>query len=186
MTEETGKKNIESEWISNIRNGDKKSLEKLFFTYYAKLHRFALRYLHDSMAADDIIQDLIVKIWEDRETLSINYSLSAYLYSAVRNRAINHIRNTKARAIWEESDLSILTDNNPGPEEMMNKNEFNETVKKAIETLPGKCRLIFTMHIQDELKYAEIAKILEISENTISVQMGRALKKIRDILSRQQ
>jgi RNA polymerase sigma-70 factor, ECF subfamily len=176
-------KKEEIELVENIRSGDKKSFEKLFYSFYSKLHRFADNYLHDSAAADDIVQDLFVNIWFDRKKFVINYSLSSYLYKSVRNRVLNHLNKEHNVSILAESDLQILPDMHNIEDEMV-QSELKNQVNSAIEALPPRCKLIFNLHRKDNLKYSEIAQILDISENTVTTQIGRALKKLRSDLGK--
>jgi RNA polymerase sigma-70 factor (ECF subfamily) len=184
LTNEKSRNNtLESEWVVNIRSGGKKSFQDMFLKYYPKLYRFVMRYIDEPSIAEDIVQELFVDIWNKHKKFKIKYSLSAYLYAAARNRALNYIKKVSHGKNLEEDELFLIIDNKMNPEEELIKEELSEAVNKAIEKLPGRCRLIFNMNRKDGLKYCEIAQILGISENTVTTQIARAFKKLRDILS---
>jgi RNA polymerase sigma-70 factor (ECF subfamily) len=173
----------ELELIEKIRSGDRNSFQVMFLKYYPKLYRFALRYIPESSIAEDIVQDLFADLWKNHFKLKIDYSLSSYLYAATRNRALNYIkRNPNVKNVEEEELLLVVDAENDPEREFINK-ELSDIVNKAIEKLPGRCKLIFNMNRKDGLKYGEIAKILEISENTVTTQIARAFKKLRELLS---
>jgi RNA polymerase sigma-70 factor (ECF subfamily) len=182
-SEKTGNNSEELEWDKNIRSGDKKSFRDMFLKYYPKLHRFVMRYVSETSIADEIVQNIFVDIWKNHQNFNINYSLSAYLYSAARNRALNYITRVSPGTNMEEEDLYLLVDERQNPEaELINK-ELTIAVNEAIEKLPAKCKLIFIMNRKDGLRYSEIAQILGISENTVTTQIARAFKKLRESLS---
>jgi len=172
----------EKEWCDRIREGDKKAFEEMFFEYYSRLRRFAEGYLKDNASADDIVQELFITLWINHKELNVNYSLASYLYAAARNRAINYLKSNNNARIMEEDDMFLYQESSP--EEISIEAELKNMIDDAVETLPPRCKMIFKLHRYDNLKYAEIARILDISENTVITQMGRALKKLRHILTK--
>lgn len=163
---------------------DKKHLsklefEQLFRQYYKELVLFAQSYLKSAAEAEEVVQDVFVGRWENRDTLTIHHSERAFLYTAVRNQCLNHLKHNKVRDrhavfVAEHSDIQ----NAPTDEK-----ELSALIAVAIANLPPKCREIFELSRFDGLKYKEIAEQLGISEKTVENQMGKALKMMRDQLS---
>ena len=169
---------IESEWIVKIQAGDKLAFELLFNFYCQRLIHFARRYVNDVQIAENIVQEVFVSVWNKREKLNPSRKIKSYLFTAVKNEALNELRHREVE-IRSGDKLINLIERDIDPEQEFAANEINKEIHKAINELPEKCREIFTMNRFDGLKYAEIAEILNISIKTVETQMGRALKKLR-------
>ena len=171
----------ESEWVKNIRRGDSDSFESLFNFYCQKLINFSRRYVWDKQSAENIVQDIFLKIWQNRNVLDPSKSIKTYLFAAVKNESLKHLRHADVHKRWAEF-ISLSQDRAIDPEKTLSENETKKEIENAISSLPEKCREIFTMSKFDKLKYSEIAGILNISIKTVETQMGRALKKLRERL----
>lgn len=171
----------ESEWVKNIRRGDSDSFESLFNFYCQKLINFSRRYVWDKQTAENIVQDIFLKIWQNRNVLDPSKSIKTYLFAAVKNESLKHLRHADVHKRWAEF-ISLSQDRAIDPEKTLSENETKKEIENAISSLPEKCREIFTMSKFDKLKYSEIAGILNISIKTVETQMGRALKKLRERL----
>ena len=125
---------IESEWIEKVRSGDAGAFENLFRRYCQLLTNFARRY----------VQDVFLKIWLNRSNLNPNSNIKSYLFTAVRNQALKHIRHVKIELDSDENiksfNLHIKT-----PEDKLGEKELSTAVHKAIEELPESRRHIFKM-----------------------------------------
>lgn len=167
----------ESEIVKGIRANDLEAFSGVFRKYYAPLCLFAGRYLHDIQAAESAVQDVFVRLWESRDTLDIQSSLKGYLYAAVRNACLNHVKRENFTTLLddteEHSDTSVLQ-----PDIQLESNELADALEQAMNALAPKCRQIFSMAKYDGLSYQEIAEILNISVNTVKTQMKRALKSL--------
>ena len=172
------------EQFQKIRQGDIAAFEKVFREQYEALFHFAYRFIQNREEAEEVVQDVFVNLWEKRQNLHIQTSVSAYLYAAVRNRALNVVKSAYRR---QTSPLEI-TDSGPALEiSLENKSDQEELmalVQRGIEGLPEKCRLIFTLSRQAGLTYDEIAAELGVSKETIKSQIKIALKKLRDFMKR--
>jgi len=167
----------EFEIIKRIRANDVEAFSGVFRRFYEPLCLFAGRYLHDIQAAEGIVQDVFVRLWESRDTLSIQSSLKSYLYASVRNACLNTIKRenftTSLDYEEEQSDTSDMQ-----PDIQLESNELAEALEQAMNGLGPKCRQIFCMAKYDRLSYQEIAKVLNISINTVKTQLKRALKSL--------
>jgi RNA polymerase sigma-70 factor (ECF subfamily) len=175
-------RSTEIELTTRIKNGDPAAFKELFFSYCQPLIRFAHRFLNDVPQSEDIVQDVFLKIWANRQHLNPQLNIKSYLYVAVKNHALKQLRHQKVRYKLEEK-FQFFPSRTPTPEEIFNTHEIESTVTQAIEELPERCRLIFSMNRFDRLTYSEIAEILDLSVKTIETQMGRALKHLRKRLN---
>lgn len=169
---------IESDWVSRIRSGDEVAFQKLFMRYCQPLINFARRYVQDTPTAENLVQDVFLKIWANRARLNPALSIKTYLYTAVKNQALRQLRHSDVEHRSIEN-LMALTAPAKTPEDEWDEKEIAESVHQAIAELPEKCRIIFSMNRFDNLTYAEIAKVLNLSIKTVETQMGRALKFLR-------
>jgi len=173
----------EEDVLSKLAKDDRKAFEHLFKTYYTELCRFALKYVRNEIASEEIVQEVFINIWERRSELNINSSIKAYLYTAIRNRSFNYIKLQLPKE-QKKTDVEVLStfeanDN----EEELRMEDLKAYVSEAIETLPKKCKAIFVMSRNAGMTYKEIAEELEISVKTVENQIGLALKKLREQLN---
>lgn len=171
----------ESYLIKRLNEGDIEAFEIIFKSNYAKLCKYLLMLFKNQSIIDNIAQDVFLYIWENREDIIIKTSIQAYLFSAGRYKAINHIRNIKSHSeieknIYKQTDFEHQTDT------AIEFKELNTIVEEAIKSLPERCQKIFRLSRDKDLTYKEIAQILDISVNTVENQMSIALKKLRHIL----
>ena len=168
--------------IQKIKQGDGRAFEELFYAYCKPLIHFANRYLQDVHLAENVVQDVFLHVWEKREKLDPSLNIKTYLYTAVKNNALKQLRHQDIRRKHEhfikKQDLTIHS-----AEEQWQQKETEQQILNAIEKLPPKCQLIFSMNRFDGLTYAEIAEVEGISIKTVETQMGRALKSLRKQLS---
>lgn len=160
-----------------IQNGDSLAFELLFRKYYPSLCIFAARITGNMDSAREVVQNLFVRLWENRTNIHIDHSLKSYLTVSVRRNCIRYVQQS-------HSVLSIdtLVDSEDLAETLSDSMELEELTRQlhdAIESLPDSCRKIFKLSRFTGLKYAEIAKSLGISVKTVEAQMGKALKLLR-------
>ena len=173
--------------IESIQHGDYRAFEMLFQTYYAGLCAMGRSMVHSEETAEDLVSDIFVKIWEHPENLLVTQSLKGYLIRCVRNACINYITRSHAKfrhldSVTSEKMLNLMPHSAPDPSGEMMAAELEVKIKEAIATLPTECGKIFLMSRKDELTNREIAEQLQLSENTVKVQLYRALSKIREAL----
>jgi RNA polymerase sigma-70 factor (ECF subfamily) len=183
---DTGINNIDpilkNELVEKIIAGNHTAFEILFKTYSQRLIYFSRRYVLDKQIAENIVQDVFLRIWQNKGNLDPAKNIQSYLFTAVKNESLKQLRHLSVEKQQQEnvSRLSVVELN---PDEAIDKNELTGELNKALNNLPLKCREIFTMSRFDQLKYSEIADILGISIKTVETQMGRALKKLREQLA---
>jgi RNA polymerase sigma-70 factor (ECF subfamily) len=165
-----------------IADGDKHAFDELFRKYYAQLVRFAMGYLHDGQQAEETVQDVFVRLWENAPSISIETSVLAYLYTSVRNQSLNTLKHEAIKKKYEQEQAAAAIENPGDSGEKINLPYFRRLLAKAVGELPEKCREIFEMAKFEGLTYDEIAEYLQVSEKTVENQMGIALKKLRDAM----
>jgi RNA polymerase sigma-70 factor, ECF subfamily len=163
--------------VQGIKEGNEESFRQVFHAYYEGLCNYAFTLLRDMDDAEDIVQAMFLKIWENRHALTITHTIKAYLYKSVYHQCINQFDRRAVRKKFNEQKLTVKTGDIQQPEVF--PNELEERIIAAINTLPNQCRTIFMMSRYHEMKYVEIAKALNISVNTIENQISKALKILR-------
>jgi len=163
---------------------DKHRFEQLFRECFPPLCQFGRKYVGDLDAAKDIVHDVFINLWEKRETIDIDKPLRSYLYTAVHNRCLNHLRDNR-RFVPRDlpagaPELQELIDSG----DVLEQEELMQHINQVLASLPEKCREIFLLNRFDGLKYREIAEKLDISVKTVETQMSRALKRLREQLVR--
>lgn len=181
---------IEKELIDLIKKGNHKSFELVFKSYYSKLCTYAFHYTKQLEVAEDLVKDTFVYLWEKRETLVIKSSLSGYLFRSVHNSCLNYLereKNKYSNLSIEEVNILELKMKQPlstdYPIGQFLASEMEIQIKAEIEKLPDQCKEIFKLSRFEGLSHKKIAKILNISENTVKTQIFRALKKIKKSIS---
>ncbi|RJE75015.1 MULTISPECIES: RNA polymerase sigma-70 factor [Reichenbachiella] len=175
----------EEDILAKIGNDDRAAFEQVFRNYYTELSRFCLKYVRDEFAAEELVQEVFINIWERRHTLSVNTSVKAYLYTAVRNRSFNYLKLQMPKELRKVDvegvvDLSDVAENR---EEAWVMDELRVYVQQAIDTLPPKCQTIFNLSRNAGMTYKEIAEELDLSVKTVENQIGHALRKLREQLN---
>lgn len=164
--------------LSATQAGDESAFDALFRAYYAPLCRYAATLAEgDWDEAEDIVQQVFVKLWEQRAALDVRWSLRAYLYKMVHHRCLNRLRDARTRErykVFNAEQLEKQAVHPTGP-----VTELSERIQKALAALPTECRRIFELSRFEELKYREIADQLGISIKTVETQMGKALRILR-------
>jgi RNA polymerase sigma-70 factor (ECF subfamily) len=167
-----------AEWLARIRAGDEAAFEALFRAFAPGLCAFVSNYVKSREPAEEIVQDLFLALWRMRASLHVESSLSTYLYQAARNRAFDWLK--RERRLRKRDDgvagaIDQLDPAAPTERELLDMLDLQD----AIDRLPPRCRLIFTLSRQQGMSHAEISSALGLSVKTVEVQIGRALRALR-------
>jgi RNA polymerase sigma-70 factor, ECF subfamily len=172
----------DTEIIRRIRQGDIQQFETLFRSSYVSLVRYAGKLIKDHDTAEEIVQDLFFRIWQNKENLIIRSSLNGYLYRSVHNSCLHHIEHQKV-VVKHSVEMSVEPKESPdSPDDILSYKELQDKVARILERLPEKCGRIFSMSRFEGLKYSEIADRLSVSVKTVEANMGKALKEFRKAL----
>lgn len=170
------------ELVERIRSGDHIAFEILFNKYYSRLCVFSNSYVKSLDIARDVVQEVFIKIWNNREEFHISQSLKAYLYMAVRNQSLNFLQQRKQKLRLEERLKKQQDLSDEIRQDEFNTEELTEKVWKLVEELPERRRTIFILYRKHGLSYLEIAEVMDIARKTVENQMGKSLKFLRENL----
>lgn len=160
-----------------LKIGDEDAFNFIFRDYYAGLVLFAMDFIPDQDKAEEIVQGVFVKLWEDREKIIIHTSLKAYLLRSVQNKCLDNIKHRQIRKKYEGV---LLRESITGKSENdFLSYELKEKIEEAVNNLPEKARKIFRMSRFGNKKYREIAEALNISIKTVEANIGKALAILR-------
>ena len=171
--------NLDNVLLQKLKQGDKKALETLFKTYYSSLVKFARNILKNTEQAEDITQDVFIKIWDKREDLAHISSFKAYLFMAVRNQCFNTLKVNERKNWLDDEPENYENYMTNHVEATLNAKHLNQKINEAIELLPEKCKLTFQLSRFENLSYKEIADTMNVSVKTVENQMGKALALLR-------
>ena len=178
----------EFEVVSRLRRGDKEAYIQLFQNQYKGLVSYAKKYVMDTEIARDLVQDVFIYLWEKRHNLSIETSINSYMFRAVHNKCINHLKKESTKADYVREFLlnlngqAIQTTNAEDVHELVVFKDLSERIDLLVESLPEQCRNIFRMSRFRGMKNKEIAEIYSISVRTVETQIYRALKVLKENL----
>ncbi|GGH15561.1 RNA polymerase sigma-70 factor [Sphingobacterium alkalisoli] len=156
----------------------RKRFEELFLTYYSPLVEYAYQYVNED-DAQELVQDLMMHMWEEYERLIITTSLKSYLFVSVKNRCLNAIRNQKYRQRVRAKLYDYLSENQLDDPDFYMVNELGEKIDRAIRELPPNYRTTFEMSRLEGMSNAQIAEALEISIKTVEYRISQSLKILR-------
>jgi RNA polymerase sigma-70 factor (ECF subfamily) len=156
------------------------TFRKYYDLYYEQLCHFLNFYTQDITVIEDVLQEVFLKLWENREEIEIQY-IKTYLFHAAKNRVLNHLRDEQNRHYLLKNWFDQQNQDRQG-KECFDIEQFTLLLNKAIDQLPPKCREIFLLSRQKKLTYKQIAEKLDISIKTVEAQMGIALKRIKETL----
>lgn len=163
--------------LQRMQQGDKKSFDTLFRKYYPMLCAYAHRFV-DLEDAEEIVQDTLLWLWENKKTLIIKTSLSAYLFKMIHHRALNRLAQqdaiNRANTLFYEKMQEMLQDT-----DYYQIEELTRRIKDAVNLLPPSYREAFVMHRFHDMSYKEIAAILNVSTKTVDYRIQQALKQLK-------
>lgn len=173
----------DQECLARMAANDERALRLLFDRYYPRVLTSVRRLIADVDTCQDIAQEVFVELWQRRATLDVHTSLGAYLSRAAVNRALNFIKQNKRYLLEESEEQARIADDTPiQMEQMAAQEDRTQALYTAIEKLPEKCRIVFTLSRFEELSHKEIAEQLGISVKTIENQITKAMKVLRATL----
>lgn len=158
---------------------DQLAYRELFILLHARLKQFAYSILKSKEEAEELVSDVFIRIWEKRDKLTSIEAPLLYFYTSARNLAINRLKKQKRLASLSYEDWLVQMDSIYfDPEKLMLTEEMMRQIKKAVNELPPRCRLIFKLTKEDGLKYREVAELLNLSIKTVEAQMAIALRRL--------
>lgn len=195
MSEDQSQKNMDSaasaraelliEWLERSRTGDTQAMGAIYDHFKSSLYSLALRYTRNHAVAEDLLQDIFVKVFSNLHTLDNDNTFVGWLYRVAVNTCLSYLRTHKRifqkEVPFEKAEEYISHKNSHRPEDMMNK-----TLDEAIQGLSPRLKSVFMLHDIQGFKHEEVAQIMDCSVGTSKSQLFKARIKIRKHLEKKQ
>jgi RNA polymerase sigma-70 factor, ECF subfamily len=175
-----------------VKAGDDAAFEYLVQKYRRPMISFMFRMAHNSAAAEDLAQEVFLRVYRSRESYEASAKFSTWLYRIATNLAVNHARDTRHERAEntvsldepdEESGRTVdLPDKTPGAEEEMVRRERLAAIRQRVQALPERQRLAVVMHKYQQMEYRQIADVLKLSESATKSLLFRAYETLREQL----
>ena len=156
--------------------------EQLFKSNHKSLCNVANRIVNDRNFAEDIVQDVFLKLWNLRNEINIETSIKAYLHKATANTSLNFIQKQNRILIYKEEIKHTTSSSEDNTSQTISLKELESHIQNALLRLPPKCKAIFVLSRYEEMRYKQIAEYFDISVKTVETQMGKALQIMREEL----
>lgn len=169
--------------ISLLNEGDESAFNIIYDRYRNRIYSQALRYLSSPVIAQEIVQDVFLKLWLERADIRKEAPVEAWLFVVARNLLINQLK--KMARDWKALDLMTAghVEEKNSVFDNLKEKEYEQLLNQVIEELPEKQRLVYQLARFDQMPYVQIARYLNISPLTVKTHMARALQHIRSFLA---
>ncbi len=168
--------------VLRLKKGDRLAFTMIYMKYHQLMYGFSYKYLYDRFQAEDAVQWLFIKLWENRELLNEELNIKSYLFTSLKNHLLNVLRDQARGALHQELYAAECDTEDDGWDEQLNEEEMRLLLEKAISHLSPQKRRICELKIREELSNAEIAERLHISVNTVKFQYNQIIKDLRSDL----
>ncbi len=174
-------KNDLDDIIYRLKQNDKEAFNLLFYMYAEKLFKFSLTFFNEEAEAEEIVQEVFLKIWLKRKTISDPSTFNAYIYTIAKNMIFNNLKKNIYRKKYETYIYSNSQTSRNDTENEVIYEETKQRIERAMEQLPKKRKEVFLLSRREGLKNKEIAEKLDISIKTVETHMSLSLKYLREI-----
>jgi len=165
-------------------HSDEKSFSRLHELYYNKLRNVAFYYTGCRNISEEVVSDVLIKIWLKRDSLLEIRNLNNYLFISTKNQSLNYISKNKRVSFSSIEDLPLeISIDSSCPEELLINSESCTMIDNAVDDLPKRCKIIYQMVREEGLKHKQVAEMLGISVKTIEAQISIAIKKLSHTLN---
>jgi len=172
----------DEEMLSLFLSGDKTAYRAIYDRYWAILYRHARKMLQNDEEAKDVVQEVFAMLWLKVEGATIHGPLAAFLYTATRNKILDHIKHTKVQARYMTSLKEEMKSDVHPPDSWVRQRDLARQIEEEIQSLPPKMRVIFEMSRKEYKTHKEISEQLNISDKTVKKQVSNALHILKEKL----
>lgn len=165
--------------VERVKNGDRPAFEELVLRYQKSIYYFVLRMLKHPPEAEDTVQKIFLLAYQNIKGFRSESSFKTWLYRIGINQCNNFFRQNKNREFTSVDDIPV-TDSSANQEGDLSEKEVLQTLRKAVEHLPYKQRMVVTLRIYQELSFEEIGKALDMKANSAKVNFHHALEKLKN------
>jgi RNA polymerase sigma-70 factor (ECF subfamily) len=178
LHEQSNMENNHDHLIRGLRAGNRQVFEEIFNTWYDPLVRYCMQRLFNQEDAEEIVQDIFIKLWVRRKELNYSPSIKSYLYRTALNRIINfkehqQVRNAHRTHVLAASNY--ISDDSSS----INAKEIQWLAAEAVNSMPKKRKMVYELSRRDGLNYAEIAEKMGVSVKTVEAHLTAALVQLR-------
>jgi RNA polymerase sigma-70 factor, ECF subfamily len=178
--------------VADHIKGDEKALELLIQRYLTRVYQFAFKYLRDQDEAEDMAQEVFVKVWKNAHKFKADFKFKTWIYTITKNACLDWLKKKNRPVTFSELDVEennwgfadTLADQTPSALETLQANEGIKALSFAVEELPPLYRSTVNLRYQEDLKFREIADLLHESIDTIKTRNRRAIKTLKSIFER--
>lgn len=175
----TYKRLSDHDLMSRLKAGEEEAFTEIYERYHSLLYIYAYKKLHDKEEAQDIVQEVLSTVWTKRFKISIDCSLTAYLYIAVRHKALDLFSHRKVQAKYLVSLQDLIDKSTNSTDYLVREHDFSRLIEKEIDALPPRMREAFQLSRKESLSHKDVAARMHISEQTASTQIKKALRILR-------
>ncbi len=172
---------MEKEKVEALRRGNHKVFECVFLAYFQRVRLFIGGIIKSDADAEELAQDVFIKLWTNREALNIEKPLGAYLYTIARNAAFNFLKHKSVEQTY--MDNFQFSNDVATPEEVLFAREISLLVELAVSEMPVQRRRIYILSREKGMSNSDIAEKLGVSKKTVENQLSLALQELRKLIS---
>ena len=176
-------KRQDKELVGLLMDGSHEALGELYARYRKQLMYYCKQYMRNESDAEDIVQDVFVRLWERRDSLNPELSFSGFMQTLAKNCITDKFRHIAVHARYAQNTFVNETDSTNETEELIIDNDYRELLNDLIENLPTGQKEIFRLSRIEGLTHKEISELLQTPVDNVRKQVSRASKKIKDLLS---
>ncbi|MEQ7801015.1 RNA polymerase sigma-70 factor [Pedobacter sp. ASV1-7] len=174
----------DQELVALIKLGDEQSFAEVFNRYKVLLFNFSYKKLNNKDVAKDVVQDLFIKLWNNRDEFELKTSLNSYMYRSVLNGVLNIVKHDLIKEEYVNSLQHMIDQSTEESDHKIREKDIENLIEMEIAALPQQMREVFIMRRKEYLSNKEVAEKLNISEQTVETHMKRALKVLRKRLGK--
>lgn len=174
----------DNELLNRLRNGDQLAFAQIYNQYRSKMYAYAYSLCKSPETAEEIVQEVFIRLWQKKEQINIELNFSAYIKKITLNHVLNHLKKVAREKSLQEEIFNYIESIRNTTEDNILEKELLKTYDEAIALLPPQKKIIYQLSRNEEMTHDEIAEKLNISKNTVKNHMVEATKFIRSYVNK--